>query len=124
MKRIVIWAGLLGALAGAPLFGQENAAAEAARREAAQAEIKNLQARIEDMKETVHDLQKQIDRLRDEVVKSRERSEDSARALNANNNAAIETRFKSLESTIAEVDRKRQSDNEKLSKYIDRSFAQ
>jgi TolA-binding protein len=122
MKRIVLLAGLLGAFAAAPALAQESPAAEALRQRAMEDEIKSLQATIVDLKENMQILQKQIDRMRDDVVKARE---EAARALSsANNNSANEARFKSLETSVTEVDRKRQADNEKLSKYIDRSFTQ
>jgi len=104
---------------GAAAWSQETPA-EIIQRQETEAHLKELRGKIADLEATGQALQKQIDkleqglsRLREELVSSR----------NNNVTAALEDRMKRLVEDIATVDKKRREDNDRLTQYIEKSFA-
>lgn len=119
MKRaigcLVVWL-LVGLVPG---HGQLSPA-EVLQRQEEEERARRLTAKIADLEATAQSLQQQIDKLTEALGRLRE---EVARLSQSNPGAALEARLKALAAEIAEVDRKRQADYEKITAYLEREFA-
>jgi|YelNatPaOPRAMG01_1025707.scaffolds.fasta_scaffold02989_14 septal ring factor EnvC (AmiA/AmiB activator) len=119
MTRLVL---LLTALVGVGLaVGRaQESPADILQRQADEERARRLTAKIADLEATAQSLQQQIDKLTESLGRLRE---EVARLSHSSATAALEARVKTLAAEIAEVDRKRLADYEKITAYLEREFA-
>lgn len=119
MKRLVLcllaWL-LVGLLPGRSQLSP----AEVLQRQEEEERARRLTAKIADLEATAQSLQQQIDKLTESLGRLRE---EVARLSHSNPTAGLEARLKTLAAEIAEVDRKRLADYEKITAYLEREFA-
>lgn len=119
MKRVILFL-LVWLLVGLAPGRSQPSPAEILQRQEDEERVRRLTAKIADLEATAQSLQQQIDKLTESLGRLRE---EVARLGHSNPTAALEARVKSLAAEIAEVDRKRLADYEKITAYLEREFA-
>lgn len=119
MKQLIALASML-LLSAVPAAWSQETPEQIIQRQEAEERAKALTAKVVDLEVTCQTLQKQIDKLEAEMGKLRE---ELAASRNNNATAALEERMKRLVDEISTVDKKRLADNERLTQYIEKSFA-
>ena len=112
MKRILILTVLLAGLSVVSASrGADDPATASAEREAAEERYKALNARLDGLEETFGVVRKRLAKLDEESGRLRE---EVSRLTSKNSDAATKENLERLAKSIEEVDRKRQSDNDKV----------